>query len=35
MLKCYLTLLVRSIFIENIALAFFLAMYTLLAVSKG
>lgn len=30
----YLSLLVRSIFIENMALAFFLGMCTFLAVSK-
>ncbi|MGK2945031.1 MAG: NADH:ubiquinone reductase (Na(+)-transporting) subunit E [Desulfuromonadales bacterium] len=34
MLEHYLSLLVRSIFIENIALAFFLGMCTFLAVSK-
>ncbi len=30
----YLSLLIRSIFIENMALAFFLGMCTFLAVSK-
>ena len=34
MLEHYLSLLVRSIFIENMALAFFLGMCTFLAVSK-
>ena len=34
MLEHYLSLLIRSIFIENIALAFFLGMCTFLAVSK-
>ena len=34
MLEHYLSLLVKSIFIENMALAFFLGMCTFLAVSK-
>lgn len=34
MLEHYLSLLIRSIFIENMALAFFLGMCTFLAVSK-
>jgi Na+-transporting NADH:ubiquinone oxidoreductase subunit E len=34
MLEHYLSLLIKSIFIENIALAFFLGMCTFLAVSK-
>jgi Na+-transporting NADH:ubiquinone oxidoreductase subunit E len=34
MVEHYLNLLIRSIFIENMALAFFLGMCTLLAVSK-
>lgn len=34
MLEHYLSLLIRSIFIENLALAFFLGMCTFLAVSK-
>ena len=34
MLEHYLSLLIKSIFIENMALAFFLGMCTFLAVSK-
>lgn len=34
MLEHYLSLLVKAIFIENMALAFFLGMCTFLAVSK-
>ena len=34
MLEHYLSLLITSIFIENMALAFFLGMCTFLAVSK-
>jgi Na+-transporting NADH:ubiquinone oxidoreductase subunit E len=33
-MEAYLSLLVRSIFIENLALSFFLGMCTFLAVSK-
>lgn len=31
----YLSLFVRAVFVENMALAFFLGMCTFLAVSKG
>ncbi|MBC7197036.1 MAG: NADH:ubiquinone reductase (Na(+)-transporting) subunit E, partial [Deferribacterales bacterium] len=34
MLEAYLSLFVKSVFVENIALAFFLGMCTFLAVSK-
>ena len=34
MMEHYLSLLIRSIFIENMALSFFLGMCTFLAVSK-
>lgn len=35
MLEHYLSLLMKSIFVENIALAFFLGMCTFIAVSKN
>ena len=34
MLELYLSLFVRAVFLENMALAFFLGMCTFLAVSK-
>ena len=34
MLEAYLNLFVKAVFVENIALAFFLGMCTFLAVSK-
>ncbi|MCY3763667.1 MAG: NADH:ubiquinone reductase (Na(+)-transporting) subunit E, partial [Gemmatimonadetes bacterium] len=34
MLETYLNLFVKAVFVENIALAFFLGMCTFLAVSK-
>ena len=33
-MEAYLSLLVKAIFVENLALAFFLGMCTFLAVSK-
>ena len=34
MLEAYLSLFVKAVFVENMALAFFLGMCTFLAVSK-
>ena len=35
MVEAYLSIFMKSVFVENMALAFFLGMCTFLAVSKG